>query len=258
VILGLAGLIFFLRAPIRSCLGNAGGSAGKFMWWGFGLNFFVLILCMAAVVSDHWSMCPSVYVGPWKACVSGDCQNTIDTISGGSVSAVRFFMIITQFAAWGILALPVLVHLGKLDSFKTATVTFWSLIFIGVCTFISMCVWAAFQYDTLAKYSLFGSWTPDYALGLCCLAWIVAFSSSVVVFVWKLKAGGGGDFSQSKQRAAEQDTSKASYPVPAQTAPAYTSQPAAYAPSYPGAQPLSYPTPQPLQTNQYGPPGADV
>jgi hypothetical protein len=216
------------------------------------LNFIVLILTMAALVSDHWSKNTGLYVGPWKTCSeSGDCSNTIDAIPNGlgNVHATRFFMLIAVFPAWMIVALPFLAHFGKLDTFKTATVNFWSLIFIGVCTFVSMCVWAAFQYDTLAKYNLFGTWMPDWALGVCCLTWLVAFSASVVAFIWKLKAGGGSDLQQSKMRGADPQItqSPATYPVPQQTAP-----------SYPGAAPLSYPTPQPLQ--QYGEqrPGVDV
>jgi len=252
VILGVVAALFFLRSPIQSCLANSSGTSAKFMWLGFGLNFIVLVLVLATCASDHWSKTSGLHVGPWKTCVDGgSCENTIDALSEGlgSVQATRFFILTAVFPAFALLALPLLAKFGYLGETKAATASFWSLVYVGVAGFICMCVWAAFQYDVLAKYSAFGSWAPDWALGLTVLIWVFAFSTSVVVYVWKLKSAGGSDLQQTKAKSV-------SSPPPRTTAPPAQAPPQA---SYPVPQPLGgYEQQQQYGQQQYGQPGVDV
>jgi len=250
VIFAVAAIIFFLRTPIQNCLGNASGDANRFKWVAFALNFFVLVLVMAAVVNNHWSKNDgeNVFVGPWKACTTDmQCDDTLNALSTGlgNVYAVRFFMVTAVFPAFAILALPFLSKFGFIGEIKAAAATWYCLLYIGIACFISMCVWAAFQYDTLAAYAIAGEWKPDWSLGLSVLAWLVAFSSSIIVFVWKMKAGGNNsDLAATKNKSINT--------APQQSAPAYPTTQAAY------------PTPQPLnpqyEQNYEGQqqPGVDV
>jgi len=263
-IFSVAFLIFFFRTPIQNFLGFVGNSAeaSRFKWVSLVLNFFVLVLVMAAVVSNHWSKTDSAIVGPWKSCTGSDCEDTISALSTGkgNVYAVRFFMITSVFPAFAMLSFPFLSKLGYLDDIKAAAATWYSLLYIGVSCFISMCVWAAFQYDTLAHFTSMGSWSPDWAIGLATLAWLLAFSSSVVVFVWKMKAGGSGssghDLAAAKNKSMN-TTEPATVHQPAHPAPVYsTPQPLNTAPQYGEPQQQHYD-----QNQQYGhtqQPGVDV
>jgi len=247
VILGFAVAFFLFRNPIRTCLSNSSGSDMKFMWISFALNIVVLILVMAAVISNHWSKTSGLFVGPWKTCdLSMDCADTLSAISEshGNVYAVRFFMVMAVFPAFALLALTVMTKLGKVSSARAATVSFWSLIFVGVATFTSMCVWAAFQYDTLAKFNALGSWSPDWALGLACLAWLFAFSSAVVTYIWKLKAMGGNDLTQAKTKSMDPSPTDA-------PATSYSTQPA---PATSHHAPPPRTMPPPAETTPYSPP----
>jgi len=244
VVLGVAAVLFLLRVPLQTCLLNRStGTSTKYMWIGFGLNCVMTILVLAACIAYHWSKTSGLSVGPWMACTkTGDCTKTLDLGAGGkgNIIATQFFILTSVFPALAVLVLPFLVKTGKLDEHRASTASYYSILYVGVSCFVAMCVWASFHYDYLAKFNSLGSWTPDWAIGLCCLAWLFAFSSAVVLFIWKSKASGvsGGANLQATSKAAKGEPS---YPT--------TAPPAAAAPSYP-VPAASYPTPQPL--NQYG------
>jgi len=220
-------------------------------------------------------MTTGLYVGPWKACTAGgDCADTLNLVSDGrgNVIATRFFMLTAVFPAFALLALPFLAKFGYLGDIKAANASWYLLIYIGVSSFISMCVWAAFQYDVLANYTNFGKWTPDWALGLSCLAWLLAVPCAAVVYAWKMKSmGPNSALAQTKAKSVEISTTTSAATAPTAShfappprtqapAPSYpTPQPLNTAPQYSGEQPQqSYDQQQYDQQQQYGQPGVDV
>jgi len=249
VLIAACVVVFLLRNPIRACLSARSTPAKSLMWTGFGLELIVAILVLAACIADHWSKTSGLSVGPWRACVGPSCDKTTNLpITGmGSVQATRFFILTSVFPALGVLSLPFLVKYYMLSEARAALAAFWSMITITVFTFTAMCVWAAFQYDVLAKYTTTGGkWSPDWALGLCCLAWIFGLVCSTVLYTWKLKADGGSALQQTK--AKEQPSMPTSAPPAA--APTHMPPPRTMPPTAAPPAQSAYVTPQPLYAGQ--------